>query len=397
VREVLDEELGDDSMENPTQDRVLLVEDEPALRRAFARMLEETGFAVVQAGDGQQAIDALGGGAFEVVLTDVSMPGMDGIQLLRAVRERDLDVPVILISGNPSVESAVKAVEYGALQYLIKPVDSRVLVDVVGKAAKLGRIATLKREAAGLGKNDNPPGDRAAMEASLARGLETLWMAFQPIVDWRNRRIIAFEALVRTNEPTLPHPGVLFAVAERLDRVHEVGRTIRNAITKAMIEHPCPAEVFINLHPSDFLDETLFSADSSLVAFSSRIVLEVTERAALDEKAGIARRVGRLRELGYRIAIDDLGAGYAGLSYFTQLNPDVVKIDMSLIRDIHKDGIKQKLVGSLTRLCRELGMRVVAEGIETAEERDACVELGCDLFQGYLFAKPGRPFPEVVW
>jgi len=384
-------------MENTSKGRVLLVEDEAALRRAFARMLEEAGFTVVQAADGRQAIDALAAGAFEVVLTDVSMPGMDGIQLLRAARERDLDVPVILISGNPTVESAVQAVQYGALQYLIKPVDSRSLVEIVEKAAKLGRIATLKREAASLGKNDNPLGDRATMEASLARGLDTLWMAFQPIVDWTNRRTVAFEALVRTNEPTIPHPGVLFALAEKLDRVHEIGRTIRGSVARAMVEHPQGADIFINLHPADFLDETLFSADSPLAAFSSRIVLEVTERAALDEKAGITERVGRLRALGYRIAIDDLGAGYAGLSYFTQLSPDVVKIDISLIRDIDKDAVKQKLVGSLTRLCKELGMIVVAEGIETTKERDTCAEIGCDLLQGYLFAKPGRPFPEVTW
>jgi EAL domain-containing protein (putative c-di-GMP-specific phosphodiesterase class I)/CheY-like chemotaxis protein len=384
-------------MENTSKSLVLLVEDEVALRRAFARMLEESGFSIVQAGDGQQAIDALADGAFEVVLTDVSMPGMDGIQLLRAVRERDPDVPVILISGNPTVESAVKAVEYGALQYLIKPVESRILIDAVERAAKLGRIATLKREAAQRGPIDRLLGDRAAMEASFSRGLDTLWMAFQPIVDWTSRRTVAFEALVRTNEPTLPHPGVLFAVAERLDRVHEIGRTIRQAIARTMAEHPQGADIFINLHPSDFLDETLFAADSPLAAFSSRVVLEVTERAALDEKAGIAERVGRLREFGYRIAIDDLGAGYAGLSYFTQLNPDVVKIDMSLVRDIHKDGIKQKLVGSLTSLCKELGMLVVAEGIETAEERDTCTELCCELLQGYLFAKPGRPFPSVAW
>ncbi|HUT77993.1 MAG TPA: EAL domain-containing protein [Polyangia bacterium] len=384
-------------MESASKDRVLVVEDEEALRRAFVRMLEDGGFTVVQTADGRQAIEAVAAGAFEVILTDIAMPGMDGMQLLRAVRERDLDVPVILISGNPTIESAVKAVEYGALQYLIKPVDARSLVDAVGRAAKLGRIATLKREAARLGQADRLLGDRVAMETGFERGLDTLWMAYQPIVDWKEKRVVAFEALVRTNEPTIPHPGVLFAVAERLERVHEIGRRIRHAIAKNLVEQPPLAEIFINLHPSDFLDETLFSPDSPLAAFASQIVLEVTERAALDESAGIARRVGRLRELGYRIAIDDLGAGYAGLTYFTQLTPDVVKIDISLVRDIHKDMIKQKLVGSLTVLCKDLGMRVVAEGIETTEERDTVVGLGCDLLQGYLFARPGRPFPEVTW
>jgi len=97
------------------------------------------------------------------------------------------------------------------------------------------------------------------------------------------------------------------------------------------------------------------------------------------------------------VAIDDLGAGYAGLSYFAQLTPEVVKIDIALVRDIHKEPVKRKLVGSLTSVCKELGMLVVAEGVETAAERDVVAELGCDLQQGYLFAKPGPPFPPVAW
>jgi EAL domain-containing protein (putative c-di-GMP-specific phosphodiesterase class I)/CheY-like chemotaxis protein len=368
------------TLEGSSRDRVLVVEDEPALRRAFARMLEGVGFSVQQAGDGQQAIEALAAGAFDVVLTDVGMPGMDGMQLLRVVRERDLDVPVILISGHPSIESAVSAVEYGALQYLIKPVDSRSLIEAVGRAAKLGRIATLKREAARLGQGDWLLGDRVAMDTSLKSGLDTLWIAYQPIVDWNEKRTVAFEALVRTNEPTLPNPGVLFAVAERLGRVHEIGRRIRDAIARDLAEQPPLADIFINVHAHDLLDETLFSPDSPLAAFASQIVLEVTERAALDESVGIPQRVSRLRELGYRVAIDDLGAGYAGLTYFAQLTPDVVKIDISL-----------------TVLCKDLGMHVVAEGVETTEERDAVVAFGCSLLQGYLFARPGRPFPEVTW
>jgi EAL domain-containing protein (putative c-di-GMP-specific phosphodiesterase class I) len=384
-------------MENTSKGRVLLVEDEAALRRAFARMLEGAGFSVAQAGDGRQALAALAAGAFEVVLTDISMPGMDGIQLLRAVREKDLDVPVILITGNPTTASAIEAVQHGALQYLVKPVDKVDLVAAVERAARLGRLAALKREAVGTAPDDRRLGDRAAMEASLDRCLATLWMAYQPIVDWKKRRIIAFEALVRSAEPTVPHPGVLFGIAERLGRLHEVGRTIRRAIGATLVGCPSPPDVFVNLHPADFLDEALFDADSPLTPFAKRIVLEVTERAALDERAGIPERVARLRERGYQIAIDDLGAGYAGLTYFAVLAPEIVKIDMSLIRGIDRDAVKRKLVGSMTAVCRDLGMLVVAEGIETPAERDACAELACDLMQGYLFAKPGRPFPEVAW
>jgi EAL domain-containing protein (putative c-di-GMP-specific phosphodiesterase class I) len=145
------------------------------------------------------------------------------------------------------------------------------------------------------------------------------------------------------------------------------------------------------------LDESLFAADSLLAAYAKRIVLEITERVALEHASDVPERIRRLRELGYRIAIDDLGAGYAGLSYFALLSPDVVKLDMSLVRSVHESPIKQKLVGSMTMLCRELGMRVVAEGVETAIERDTLINIGADVLQGYLYAKPAPPYPEVVW
>jgi EAL domain-containing protein (putative c-di-GMP-specific phosphodiesterase class I) len=88
--------------------------------------------------------------------------------------------------------------------------------------------------------------------------------------------------------------------------------------------------------------------------------------------------------------VDDLGAGYAGLTSFAALEPDVVKLDMALVRGVDREPIKHRLVGSMTRLCRDLGILVVAEGVETSAEKEALQELGCDLLQGYLFGRPGR-------
>jgi EAL domain-containing protein (putative c-di-GMP-specific phosphodiesterase class I)/CheY-like chemotaxis protein len=378
--------------------RVLVVDDEDALRRAYVRGLTAAGFDVTEAACGADALAIMEGARFDVIVSDITMPGLTGVDLLRAVRERDLDVPVILVTGNPTIDTATAAVEYGALRYLLKPVNAHMLAETVGRAAKLQRVARLKREAVEyLGNEEKLIGDRAGLEASLARGIETLWMAFQPIVRFGDHKVVAYEALVRTREPSLPHPGVLFSVAERLGRVHEVGRAIRASVARTLAEQPQEGDIFINLHPTDLLDATLFAEDAPLASCARQIVLEVTERVALDHRSDVPTRIRRLRERGYRIAIDDLGAGYAGLSYFALLSPDVVKLDITLIRNVHNEAIKQKLVGSLTTLCRELGMRVVAEGIETTEERDTVLGLGGDLLQGYLFAKPAPPFPAVGW
>jgi EAL domain-containing protein (putative c-di-GMP-specific phosphodiesterase class I) len=153
--------------------------------------------------------------------------------------------------------------------------------------------------------------------------------------------------------------------------------------------------LFVNLHAHDLCDATLASPSSPLAPIASRVVLEITERAPLDGIPNARARVAALREMGFSIALDDLGAGYAGLGAFAQLEPEFVKLDMSLIRDVHRSSTKQKVVGSLTTLCKDMGISVVAEGIECAEERDSIAELGCDLLQGYLLATPGPAFPEL--
>ena len=148
---------------------------------------------------------------------------------------------------------------------------------------------------------------------------------------------------------------------------------------------------------TDLTDPALSDPESPLSKIAHRVVLEITERSSLDEVRDARRRVAALREMGFRIAVDDLGAGYAGLSSFTLLEPEIVKLDMSLVRDIHVTSTKQKVVRSMTALSKDMGMIVVAEGVETTEERDCLLDLGIDLLQGFLFAKPGPPFPGVTW
>jgi EAL domain-containing protein (putative c-di-GMP-specific phosphodiesterase class I) len=123
-------------------------------------------------------------------------------------------------------------------------------------------------------------------------------------------------------------------------------------------------------------------------------VLELTERSPLEGVPDLRERVRRLRSLGFRLAIDDLGAGYAGLTSFASLQPDFVKLDRGLITGLDREPIKRKLVASIAGLSREMGISAVAEGIETAAEREAAAALGCDLMQGFLFRRPGALKPE---
>jgi EAL domain-containing protein (putative c-di-GMP-specific phosphodiesterase class I) len=153
----------------------------------------------------------------------------------------------------------------------------------------------------------------------------------------------------------------------------------------------------VNLHPFDLFDDDLYSPSAPLSEVAEQAVLEITESASLDETDDLPDRLERLRAMGFRIALDDLGAGYASLSAFAHLDPHAVKLDKSLTRGVDIDSTKQKLIATLNGLCTELGILVVGEGVEFASQRDTLVSLGCDLLQGYLFSPPAPGFPRVGW
>lgn len=378
--------------------RILVVDDEPQVVRLVARTLTLEGYEVCSATDGHRATELLAEATFDAVVSDIDMPKMSGLDLLQAVRQCDLDVPVILMTGSPNLKTAVKAVTLGALEYLTKPIDLTELKSVLKRAVRLNQVARIKREAlvlvsqGGLGV-----ADRVGLETSFERALDSLWMAYQPIVSAVDRSLFGYEALLRSDEVALPHPGAILDAAERLGRLDDLGRKIRATASSPVHGAPPESIFFINLHARDLMDDTLLSPQSPLSAFADRVVLEITERASLDEVKDAREKILELRRMGFRIAIDDLGAGYAGLTSFATLEPEYVKLDMSLVRDVDQNPTKEKLIRSMTSLCKELGIAVVAEGVETIPERDALVELGCDLLQGYLLAKPATAFPGFIW
>jgi EAL domain-containing protein (putative c-di-GMP-specific phosphodiesterase class I) len=377
---------------------VLVVDDDPETARGIQRSLMAMGNRVEVQTSGPEAVEALHKRNFDVVLSDVTMPGMDGYELFHALRAINREIPVVLLTGDPSVKGAARALEIGAFRYVTKPVSIEELTRIVEKAARMYRLAVVEQQAKKL-LSQPPEGgsDRAALGRSLDRCLDGLWMAFQPIVDGNTRRVFGFEALMRSREPALPHPGAVLDAAERLGRTSELGRIIRQRTAQVISTAQGDPAFFVNVHVRDLLDNTLLSEESALAPHANRIILEITERGSLEEVPDVRQRIGALRELGFRIAVDDLGAGYAGLNSFALLEPEFVKLDMSLVRDLHLSKTKSTVVKSMVNLAKDMGTIVVGEGIECREERDTLIHLGCDLLQGFYLAKPGEPFPAISW
>lgn len=376
---------------------VLIVNDDPMILRALAHLLERSPHVVVPCLTPHEAIRHISNGDVRVVVSDVTMPEMSGIELLRMIRQHDPDLPVVLVTGQPDLKTAAEAIEYGAFMYLVKPVKPETFVRTVERAARLYRLAQTKREAITLFGDGAVESERVGLEMNFERALNRMWIAFQPIVRASDQTIFGYEALLRSEEPSMPGPSPIIHAAERLGALNRLGRAVRKRAADSMSKANRSYALFVNLHPRDLLDPDLHDARSALNSIAGRVVLEITERAAITDVENARAIVIGLRKQGFRIAVDDLGAGYAGLSSFAVLEPEFVKLDMTLIRDVDTSTVKQKLVRSLASLCADMGLHVIAEGVETPAERDAVIDLGCDLLQGYLFARPGPAFPEVHW
>jgi EAL domain-containing protein (putative c-di-GMP-specific phosphodiesterase class I) len=381
-------------LSHTTKSNVLVVDDEDVVRELLKKILSEGDFNVIAVKGAREALELMSGNHFDTVVADLVMPHMSGLQFLSEVRKRDRELPFIILTGHPTLESAQVAVKESTFRYMTKPCSPEELREAVREAAGLYRLAVLKRQAlADMTSGNWKRGDYADVSSQFDLALEGLWVAFQPIVDWPNRNVFGFEALVRSTSATMGNPGLLFDAAERLGQEHTLGRKIRYLVAKAAPEAPENIAIFVNLHSADLADPELYSSSAPLAQYAKRVVLEITERASLERIQDVPRCMAELRALGYRIAVDDLGAGYAGLSSFSQLEPDIVKLDMSLIRGIETSNRKSSIVRSMIAVCTgELRTQVVCEGVETDGEHQTLSDLGATLLQGYLFGKPGKGF-----
>lgn len=359
--------------------RVLVVDDDDLFLRVCSTLLRRAGMTVETCNSPTEALTLIQRQRYDTIVSDVCMPDLSGVGLLKAARAFDPSVPFVLMTGAPSVESAISAIDFGVLKYLPKPFDIDVFVNTVSDAVKR-RVGSV---------------DLTSLNRRLDRALEGLWMAYQPIVEFSKHRPLAYEALLRTTAPEIKGPPDVLELAEKTGRLFDLGRAIRKSVALELPSLSAGIDVFVNLHPADLEDPELYEASSPLSAYARRVVLEITERASVTHDEALTRHIAALRALGYRVAVDDLGAGYAGLTTLARVQPEFVKLDGSLVRNIDTSGVNQLIVAAVLDLSSRMGLRVIAEAIETGAELATLQLLGVDLMQGYYFAKPGRPFVRV--
>ncbi len=368
------------------------MDDDEEVLRAHARILERAGVKIRTARSGEAALAALEEAQFDLVVSDIWMPKMDGIALLEHVRTVDLDVPVILVTGAISEPLSLKAVEHGALRTLVKPLDQKSLVGAVKEAIGLGRIARARRELRRLsGSGEKQMGDVAALVTRFQRALKHIYLAYQPVVDVAARKVVGWEAFLRSEDADLNQPMLVFEAAERIGRLPLLGKTLRERFVADAANLPDGALAFLKVLPLDLADAKAF-VNQLPAALRARTVLEISERSSLASIVDATRSAVELRNAGCAFAVDDFGVSDTGLSRFAAFAPAYTKLARPLIDNIAEERPRQFVVRTMVDECREIGMQVVAKNVERPAERDALVELGCNLMQGYLFGKPERGF-----
>lgn len=223
---------------------------------------------------------------------------------------------------------------------------------------------------------------------------EEVSTVFQPVVDLFGGQVWGYEFLSR-GRPPVESACDLFDRAERLGTLWELEELCRSSTLNVLSEviDSEDKRVFINVTPSVFLDDRFPASFNGFVVErrgirASQVVIELTERQEVSDYGLLARRVEEMKEQGFRIAIDDLGAGHSGLIMLASCIPDYIKLDMALIRDIHEEPRKQHIVRSMVGLASQVESRIIAEGVETKQELETLMRLGIRFIQGYLFARP---------
>jgi EAL domain-containing protein (putative c-di-GMP-specific phosphodiesterase class I) len=368
---------------------ILLVEDEQALARAYSRTLKLHGLEPTWVSDATSALGELRLRNYDVIVSDIMLPDHSGLDLLRHVRNCDPDLPMVLVTGMPNLDTAIDAVALGAFRYLVKPVSNDRLIGCIAQAQRTRQVARLREEALTKTHAFGASGD-GELSRAFERALEPLWIAYQPIIRWPGRAIYGYQALVRSDEPSLALPSALLSAAERLGRGQELSRAVRRSVAKTARGLPSGTRVLINSSASDLLDSDLYSESTPLGTVAGRVTLDLPGSAAALNVAELGDRVRQLKGLGYRIAVSASSTACWDLSRYDTLDPDIVKVDVSRGDTANQPAMQRQALEHAAQWCEARGRDLVIEGVERDDERSRLHVLGCSLFQDCLFTHPGR-------
>lgn len=358
--------------------RILLVEDDRDVRKAVLRTFQRE-HQFVEAVDGESGLEFARKEGFDIALVDYQLgPGLNGIEVLTQLRELQPYCARLLMTGDPDYDVVKTALNSGAVVQLVtKPFKVQVVEDAIHRAVEWTR--------------DTPRGKESRARKLFRECVEGnhLRLAVQPIVAaTAPHGAVAYECLLRSTHPVLGGPKEVIDNVLAGTLVYEFGAVVNELASRWARVLPADTFLFVNIAAEQLSDPDLVARFQPLLPYAHRVVLEITEGSDLEAVPHWDTAIETLSGLGFRYALDDVGAGWNGLRLLAMLSPTFIKVDMSIVRNVHREPRKQRLVELLGRFAAADNSRVVAEGVESAEEAATLAGCGAHLLQGYYFARP---------
>jgi EAL domain-containing protein (putative c-di-GMP-specific phosphodiesterase class I)/FixJ family two-component response regulator len=384
--------------------KVLLVDDEPRVLSGLTRILKGR-FDLTCAGSGAEALDRIDhDGPFAAVVSDMRMPGMDGVELMREIRRRSPDTVRMILSGQSDMQAVISAINDGAVfRFHTKPVPSEVLLESLEAALIL--YHRQKR----LTNADVSEVELVREALELRQGIAEgqLRMFLQPQAMIPDGPVRGAEALVRWLHPEhgLLLPGHFLGVAEATGLVEDITEwMIGAACREAALWHAqgrSPLRIAVNITAHDLAKPAFVTFVRDTLAqygiTPDWLELELTEGTAVQNLDRAAAVVRELAELGIPVSIDDFGTGYSSLGWLKHFPVSKLKIDRSFVVDIVNSAEALRFFATIVNLARDLNVNTLVEGVESREQMELVHQCGCGLVQGFLLAEPMSPEDFRTW
>lgn len=366
---------------------VLLADGNDAMRDTLARVLTAAGFVVDMAAGIPGALERLAGSRVDVLVVSDELGLDEAVELLQEARVSFPGVMRLLHVGQPGTFAEVLVADGLAHRLLRRPFQVETLeTELRGLEETAGHVRNAILRV----------GDSAAHARLFQECLDDdlLGLAVQPIVRPGERTPVAVELLLRSQHPRLHGPLAVLEAVERCARVPELGTCVNRLAAGWLQRLPPSIDVFVNIHPAQFADAGVLRSFAPLEPWAHRVVLEITERAPLQDFQGAEAVLAELTRRGFRIAVDDIGSGYNSLAVLAELQPAFIKADMSIVRNIDREARKQRLLQLLASFASASGAELIAEGVETEAEELASARCGAHLVQGFHVGRPAIDWPR---
>jgi EAL domain-containing protein (putative c-di-GMP-specific phosphodiesterase class I)/ActR/RegA family two-component response regulator len=380
---------------------VLVVDDDYIIHHVTTVILNDLGIKSVQSAlSGSLALDIINqsSDSIDVVIFDLNMPDMDGVKLMRHLAKLQFSGAIIITSGEDArilrtveklaIEHALQVL--GVLQKPVLPAKIRELLELLDQTKTAGTLI----------QGEGVTGEK--LKQGMRR--DELTTYFQPKVDLKTAQIVGIEVLVRWEHPRngIIMPGSFVSVAEENNLISELTEIVCKKVMKqaAILQaQELNLNIAINIsfdtfNNLDWPDQMAKQIEAAGIAASS-ITFEITESRLMDHISVALDILSRLSLKRFKLSIDDFGTGYSSMEQLQRIPFSELKIDRAFVSAANEDDSAMAILESSILLARKLDMKVVAEGVETQQEWDLMVELGCDQVQGYFVSRP-LPFDQML-